>query len=210
MTTRITPWFRITSAAWLAAASIALPTGASAHDAHQHAGHAAHAARSDGYQRSERTYAIPDVVLTDAEARPVRLRALLATPQPVMMNFIFTTCGTICPVMSRVFAEVPGKLGAAAKHLLRVSISIDPENDTPARLKSYAGDFDAGSQWTFLTGQLQDVKTVQLAFDSYRGDKMNHEPLTLIRRAPDQPWIRIDGFASAEELAREYRRAAGM
>ena len=47
---------------------------------------------------------------------------------------------------------------------------------------------------------------MQLAFDSYRGDKMNHEPLTLMRPAPGKPWVRIDGFASPDELAREYRK----
>ena len=45
----------------------------------------------------------------------------------------------------------------------------------------------------------------QRAFKSYRGDKMNHTPVTFLRAAPGQPWVRIDGFASSEELAREFR-----
>jgi protein SCO1/2 len=53
---------------------------------------------------------------------------------------------------------------------------------------------------------VQDIKTVQMAFDSYRGDKMNHEPLTLIRTSSRQPWVRIDGFANPDELVREYRK----
>ena len=53
---------------------------------------------------------------------------------------------------------------------------------------------------------MEDVKAIQLAFDSYRGDKMNHEPLTLLHPAPDKPWVRIDGFASSEDLAKEYRK----
>ncbi len=73
----------------------------------------------------------------------VRLRELLASQDPVMMNFIFTTCGAICPVMSKVFSEVPGSLGAQAGKLRMVSISIDPENDTPAQLKSYAKTYGA-------------------------------------------------------------------
>lgn len=180
------------------------------------AGHGASAAAAtaatqwfggDHYQRSLRHYAVPDVVLTDVDGKPVRLRELLAADEPLMLNFVFTTCSTICPIMVRVFAEVPARLGEpVARKLRRVSISIDPENDTPAQLKRYASEVSAGPRWHFLTGRAQDVKSVQAAFDGYRGDKMNHEPLTLLRAAAGRPWLRIDGFAGPDELAGEMRR----
>jgi protein SCO1 len=158
------------------------------------------------YRRSVRTYATPDVLLTDADAQPVRLRELLATDEPVMMNFVFTTCSTICPVMVKVFADVPVRLGVSAKNLRMISISIDPDNDTPGQLKAYSKQFGAGARWQFLTGRPQDIRAVQLAFDGYRGDKMNHEPLTLMRHGSGKPWVRIDGFANPEELVREYQK----
>jgi protein SCO1/2 len=161
-----------------------------------------------GYVRSERTYAVPDVTLVDEGARPVRLREALAGDEPVMLNFIFTTCTAICPVMSRIFARVPQELGAEAGRVRFVSISIDPEQDTPKRLHEYAARFGAGPRWRFLTGSVADVEAVERAFDAFRGDKMNHEPLTLLRPAPGRPWVRLDGFASAAELAREYERVA--
>ena len=92
------------------------------------------------------------------------------------------------------------------ERLMHISISIDPENDRPAQLKSYAKSYRATDRWTFLTGALADINTVQRAFDNYRGDKMNHEPLTLLRAAPGKPWVRIDGFASSAALAGEYRK----
>jgi protein SCO1/2 len=173
-----------------------------------HSHHAAMlaAAGTEGYRRSLRTYAaIPDVVLTDAERNRVRLRELLAGDGPVMLNFIFTTCTTICPVMTKVFAEVRTRLGREADNLRMVSISIDPEADTPAQLKAYAQKFGADSHWMFLTGRVEDVAAVQRAFDTYDSDKMNHRPLTLLRAAPGRQWVRIDGFASADQLAGEYR-----
>ena len=100
---------------------------------------------------------------------------------------------------------MPSRLAAGEKNLRMVSISIDPDNDTPAQLKSYAKNFGAGARWQFLTGRVEDVRAVQLAFGSYRGDKMNHEPLTLIRQTQGKQWIRIDGFANPDELVREYR-----
>jgi len=160
------------------------------------------------YVRSERSYAVPDVTLVDEADRPVRLRELLAADEPVMLNFIFTTCTAICPVMSRIFARVPLELGRRAERLRLISISIDPEQDTPKRLRAYAERFGAGPRWRFLTGSVEDVKAVERAFDAYRGDKMNHRPLTLLRPAVGRPWVRLDGFASPAELAREYEKVA--
>jgi protein SCO1 len=158
------------------------------------------------YERSVRSYTIPDVVLIDADAKPVRLREVLAGDEPVMLNFIFTTCSTICPVMVRVFADVPSRLGPAAKNLRMISISIDPENDTPAQLRSYAKTFGEGMRWRFLTGRVEDINNVQRAFGTYSGDKMSHEPLTLMREAGGKSWVRIDGFANPDDLVREYRK----
>jgi protein SCO1/2 len=162
-----------------------------------------------GYVRSERAYGVPDVTLVDDRGRTVPLRDVLAAEEPVMLNFIFTTCNAICPVMSGIFARVPQELGSDAGKVRLVSISIDPEQDTPARLRAYAERFGAAPRWTFLTGTLRDVEAVERAFDAYRGDKMNHEPLTLLRAGPGRAWVRIEGFASPAELAREYARAAG-
>ena len=205
MNVRLKSYKRVLAVYCLAGSALVFAGAALAHDANEHAAHMTKAATAD-YTSSMRSYRIPDVTLIDADGRNVRLRELLATQDPVMMNFIFTTCGAICPVMSKVFSEVPGRLGAQAGKLRMVSISIDPENDTPAKLKSYAKTYGATARWTFLTGRVEDVKAIQVAFDSYRGDKMNHEPLTLLHPAPDRPWVRIDGFASSESLAKEFRK----
>lgn len=184
----------------------ALAFGVLAHNAAEHAV-AQPAAGVDSYKRVSKAYMAPDVVLTDYNDKSVNLRALLASNDPVMMNFVFTTCSTICPVTTKVMSDVPALLGREGAKLRMISISIDPENDTPLQLKAYARSFGAGDRWTFLTGGTADVKAVQLAFDNYRGDKMNHEPVTLIRQAAGKPWIRIDGFATPNELVREYRAA---
>ena len=199
----VRPLVSLLLAVFCAAGALLCSTAGLAHDGKDHA---TQWPGSNDYQRSVRSYSIPDVVLVNSDARPVRLRELLAGNDPIMMNFIFTTCSAVCPVMVKVFSDVPARLGPAAKNLRMVSISIDPDNDTPLQLKSYAKNFGAGAQWTFLTGRVQDVRAVQLAFDSYRGDKMNHEPLTLMRHAAGKHWVRIDGFANPDELAREYQK----
>jgi protein SCO1/2 len=185
----------------LAAAPVpALGHGTQAHAGLPLAGTAAH------YTRTLRAYQVPDVQLTDYDDKPVALRTLLAGNDPVMLNFVFTTCSTVCPVTTKVLSDVPALLGREASRLRLVSISIDPENDTPLQLKAYARSFQAGERWKFLTGRAPDIRQVQLAFDSASADKTGHQPVTLMRQAPGQPWIRIDGFATPQELVLEYRK----
>jgi protein SCO1/2 len=86
------------------------------------------------------------------------------------------------------------------------SASSDPEEDTPARLTEYAQRFHAGPEWQHYTGTVQASLAAQRAFNVYRGDKMSHTPVTLMRAAPGAPWLRIDGFVKPDDLVREYRR----
>jgi protein SCO1 len=175
---------------------------AAAHDQHHHH----HATPKAGATRTTAAYRVPDVKLVDVNGTIVPLRARFeGETKPVILNFIYTTCGAICPVMSATFAQVQAELGAEREGVRMVSISIDPEQDTPAVLKAYARRFEAGSQWLMLTGSSADSVAVQRAFDAYRGDKMSHQPATFLRAAPGQPWVRLDGFASASEIVRELR-----
>jgi len=179
--------------------------------AHAETEHHHHHAMADssGYQRTSASYEIPDVRLVDINGASVSLRDGLGGNEPVMLNFIFTSCTAICPVMSATFSQVQEKLGDEVSKVRMVSISIDPENDTPARLREYASKYQAGPQWRMLTGSIEDSIAVQRAFDAFRGGKMNHEPVTFLRAAgADQPWIRLDGLASASDIIYEYRKLA--
>jgi len=126
--------------------------------------------------------------------------------RPLVMNFIYTSCTTICPMNSQVFEQFQGDLGAERKSVHLVSISIDPEQDTPAHLRKYAAQFHARRGWDHYTGKLADVIAVQRAFGAYRGDKMSHTPLTLMRSSPGKPWVRFDGFARADDLMVERKQ----
>lgn len=176
---------------------------------HAHHHHQMMMSDSSGYQSASADYVVPDVKLLDKQGMPVSLRDDLAGDQPVMLNFIFTSCTSICPVMSSTFRQVQQQLGEEGGKVRMVSISIDPEHDTPARLQEYAERYQAGPNWQMLTGTLQDSIAVQRAFGAFRGDKMNHAPATYLRAgAPGSPWLRLDGFASAGDIIREYHKLA--
>jgi protein SCO1/2 len=159
-----------------------------------------------GVVKKELNYTVPDVSLIREDGTRVSFKDELNDGKPVIMDFIFTSCTTICPVLSKTFSMVQNELGADAEKVHLISVSIDPEQDTPARLADYARRFKAGPEWHFYTGTTEASIAAQKAFDAYRGDKMNHEPVTFIRRAPGDPWLRMEGFATADEVVHEYHQ----
>jgi len=171
------------------------------------AAHDHHPAMDDaGVRRTETQFVLPDVTLVRDDGKSVNLPAELDDGRPLVVNFIYTTCTTICPMNSQVFEQFQGFLGGEHETVHLVSISIDPEQDTPRHLRKYAAQFHARRGWDHYTGKLADIVTVQRAFGAYRGEKMNHTPLTLMRSSPGKPWVRFDGFARADDLMTERKQ----
>lgn len=195
----------------------------SAHDQHESraVGHAHHEGGDEhaqhrqtmqrqGYDRSVRDYAVPDIALLDTDGSPVSLAQLLETDKPVLLTFIYTTCTTICPVLTATFSQVQQNLGDEAQGVRMISVTIDPDQDTPERMRAYAEQLHAGPQWRFITGERDRIVAVQKAFDVYRGSKTNHEPITLLRASGATSWVRIEGIASAADIVREYDALASL
>ena len=172
--------------------------------------HAHHQGMSSATRRSVGSYTIPDVRLIRQDGTPVSLGAELDDGRPVVLTFIFTSCTSVCPLISHTLTQLQSKLGVTAARVHLVSISIDPEQDDPARLREYARTFGAGPEWQHYTGTVAASQTVQRAFDIYRGNKMDHMPATLIRLAPGSQWTRIEGFATADQLLAELSDAPGL
>jgi len=176
----------------------AAPTGNNAN--HQHH----HMKNNDVVQVSNAIYSLPDIDLTRMDGEHIKFHSLV-NDEPVILNFIFTTCSAICPTLTATFSQVQEQLAAENISVPQISISIDPEEDTPATLRRYAKKFSAGPNWKFYTGDKTSIISLQKAFDAYRGSKMNHIPLTFIKTHSNQ-WIRINGFASASDIVKQYKK----
>jgi protein SCO1/2 len=101
---------------------------------------------------------VPAFKMTDQLGQPFGSHELLG--RVWVANFIFTSCQTMCPVLTAKMAEV----GKRARHLgptfHRVSFTVDPERDTPQRLKEYAAIHGADAhKWSFLTGSMAAVQS---------------------------------------------------
>lgn len=174
----------------------------------QEAGAATSQIQEKNYQASWHNYPLQGLSLIDTEGNSVALSDELLTDKTVVVNFIFTTCTTICPVMTAIMAQFQKLMGDDIAQVKLVSISIDAQYDNPARLKQYGEKFNAGEQWHFYTSTRTENEKIQRAFDAYRGSKMNHIPLFYIKSPDKAQWLRLEGLISAAELMAEYKSLA--
>ena len=96
----------------------------------------------------------------------------------VLVNFMFTSCGDICPIQTSTLKQVMLTLGQAElNNLVFLSISIDPTRDLPEELARYkrSHNIDTDS-WIFSTGTETSIETLTSAFDasSDNDDVLNH------------------------------------
>jgi len=159
------------------------------------------------FKRSVVRYAVPDVVLVNQDGARVRLQSLIASGKPVVLDFIYGTCTTICPVLSAGYTSLQGRLGPDTRKMQLISISIDPEHDTPKIMRGYLKQYRAKPGWDFLTGTREDIDRVMRVFDSYVSDKMYHKQVTFIRAQGPGEWVRIDGLLGSSDLMNEVGKA---
>jgi protein SCO1/2 len=161
------------------------------------------------YQRTVESYQIPDVTLTNQDGEDVKLSDLINGKQPVLIDFIYATCTTICPILSAGYSHLQRKLGDHSETIKLLSFSIDPEHDRPQVMTEYLQRYQAKPGWDFLTGNRKDIDTVMHAFDAYVSNKMSHYPLTLIKVPGKEQWVRLYGLVGTKALTKEIELLYG-
>jgi cytochrome oxidase Cu insertion factor (SCO1/SenC/PrrC family) len=144
---------------------------------------------------------IPDIELLDQNGRKIHFYTDLVKGHTVAINFIFTTCTTICPPLGATFARVQKELGDKVGRDVRfISISVDPATDTPERLKAWGAKFHAGDGWTFVTGNKPQVDELLRALGASSARREDHSPTVLIGNDASGNWTRTYGLAKASQL----------
>jgi protein SCO1 len=130
--------------------------------------------------------------LTDQNGKPFGTEQLRG--KPYICDFIFTTCGGICPMMSHKMAELQKQTPAGVQ---LVSLTVNPETDTPPVLKKYAGEYGADeSRWHFLTG------TPKQMVDAVSGMKLPYEAATpSMSIGHSDKFLLIDGDGNVRGIA---------
>ena len=148
----------------------------------------------------------PNIVLTTQDGAKVRFYEDLVKGKNVAVNVIYTTCKDECPLETARMAEVQRLLGDhMGRDIFFLSISIDPEKDTPKVLKAYAGKFGVGPGWLFLTGNKEDIKVLTrklgLSRSSDAFSKDGHASSLMLGNDPDGQWMRNSAVDNPRFLA---------
>ncbi len=159
---------------------------------------------------SDKLSQIPDTIVYDQDGKKLRFYSDLIKGKTVAINFIFTTCTTICPPLTATFRKVQQELGArVGRDIQMISVSVDPTTDVPERLKSFSAKFNAGPGWTFVTGDKQEINLLLKALGTNVGDKNDHSPMMLVGNESTAYWTRTYGLASVSTIVKVITDAAG-
>ena len=149
----------------------------------------------------------PPFTLTSQDSRPVALADLRG--KVVAVTFIYTECPDICPMLTQKMVQVQDELGEDfGKKIAFISISLDPEHDTPEVLKDYAQFWGAKPEgWSFLTGSIEAVRDVTRRYGVFFSKKedgsVEHSQLTTLVDADGQMRVQYLGARFDPE---EFRR----
>ena len=150
----------------------------------------------------------PNVALVTQDGKQVRFFDDLIRDKVVAINFIFTGCSASCSMETARLRQVQELLSdRMGKDVFFVSITIDPDNDTPEALKHYAAKFDTGPGWTFLTGDRQDIDLLRRKLGLYMPPLKSGQPGTdhdlslVIGNQATGRWMKASPMENPEVLA---------
>jgi protein SCO1/2 len=190
-------------------AAFALPALA----ADPHANHKNHAPAAKDTKAGTAKVRFDDSVLVDQAGKSMKLKSEVMADRIVVLDFVYTTCTTICPVLTATMVRVQNELDAKARDDVRlVTITVDPARDTPARMKEYGDKMGVKPGWIWLTGPTGRVNEVLKGFGAYAPSFEDHPPLILVGDASTGQWTRFFGFADPKDViakVNELRAARG-
>lgn len=151
---------------------------------------------------------IPDTPVVDQYGHKLKFYSDLVKGKTVAINFIFTNCLTVCPMLTAIFRKAQQDLAEhAGRDVYFISISVDPVNDRPENLKEYTAKFEAGPGWIFVTGKKSEIDRLVKALGAYAGNKNDHSPAVLVGNDNSKRWTRIYALSGETALVKTIREA---
>lgn len=150
-----------------------------------------------------------DVELVDQNGAKVRFYSDLLAGKVVVINSFFATCSGSCPVMSGTFRKIQTALGdRVGRDIHLVSITVDPETDTPEQLRKFAKAASAGPGWHLVTGSKENVTQTLRKLGLLTETKETHTAVVLIGNEPQGVWKKAFGLADSDEIVRLVQEVA--
>ncbi len=156
---------------------------------------------------------LPNILLYTQDGEPVRFYDDLVKDRIVVINFMYTKCTGKCPPTTRSLVKIQNLLrDRVGNDITILSITLDPEVDTPAVLKAYADDFGAGPGWIYLTGQFDEIDMLRHKLGVFDpdpildADKTNHAGLLTFGNERTGRWAALPALLETDEIVRAVLR----
>jgi protein SCO1 len=144
---------------------------------------------------------IPNLPVVTHEGKTLRFYDDLIKGKIVVINFIYTSCQDVCPIATARLAQVEEKLGdKVGRDLFFISMTVDPEHDTPERLNDYAKAFGTGPGWAFVTGKPEDIRAINYKLGERSSKLSEHRNEIVLGNDPDGQWQRDNLFGDLDRL----------
>jgi protein SCO1 len=151
-----------------------------------------------------------NVMLTNQDGKQLRLYSDILKGNVVIIDSFYSTCNGVCRVTIPVFKQLQDDLGErVGKDVRLISITVDPENDTPEVLKRYAAGVGAKPGWEFLTGDKETVDQVLYKFGLYSEAKEEHSNIFIVANESTGLWKKVLGIAPPYEIRRSVESVLG-
>lgn len=152
---------------------------------------------------------IPNTPVYDQSGRQLNFYTDLVKGRTVAINFIFTTCTTICPPLAATFRKVQQQMGERiGRDIQLISVSVDPTTDVPERMNSFLRKFNAGPGWSFVSGSKPEIDLLLKSLGAYVTDKNEHTPMVLVGNDVAGYWTRAYGLAAPTEIVKVINEVA--
>jgi protein SCO1 len=151
---------------------------------------------------------LADMTVVDQTSTSHQFFEDLIKNKTVAINFIFSSCTSSCPLSTTIFRQVQKKL--ARQKVQLITISVDPDNDTPGRLLEFSKRFKAESGWSFITGEKSTISRLLKNMGVYTTDKNEHSNVVILGNEAKHQWIRLYGFPQADDIIAALKNIAGV
>ncbi len=146
--------------------------------------------------------AIPDVQVVNQAGQHLRFNSDVVKERVAVVTGFFTTCTAMCPITQENLSHVAKLLGdRLGKDVVIISVSVDPTNDTPERMKAWGEKFHIASGWTLVSGNKDDVQTLLKSLGLYVEIPQRHQSALMIGNQ-STGWVRASSWSSAEKLVK--------
>ena len=151
-----------------------------------------------------------DLEVVDQNGTPMRFYSDVLKGRVVLMNFIFTNCKDACPMATQKMIQVRQTLVDAVRDdVWFVSISIDPDRDTPGAMKAFAEKMGVDEdRWLFITGKKENMVQIVKRLGQYTEEVEAHSTLMLAGNDRTRHWTRVMPMTPPWGVAQQLRSLA--